>query len=123
MANWPGTLPQTLLYDLVEKRQPGKVRSSMDTGPAKQRARFTASVKEYTGALILNQSQLATFNTFYETTIGMGTDSFTWVDPFTDVGINLRFGNGEPEVQMIKPSDTLSHRLYRVSIPSLEKLP
>ena len=123
MANWPAGLPQTLLYDLVRKRQAGKVRSTMDTGPAKQRARFTASVKEYSGALVLTQAQLAIFNTFYETTLGHGTDSFTWIDPYTEVSSTLRFGDGEPQDQMIRPSVTLSDRLYRVTIPSLEKLP
>ena len=123
MATWPASLPQTLLYDLTEKRQAGKVRSQMDTGPAKQRKRFTATVKEYVGALILTQAQLATFKTFYETTLGEGVDSFTWVDPFTEVSASLRFGDGEPEVQMVRPSDTLADRLYHVSIPSLEKLP
>lgn len=124
MATWPASLPQTLLYDLTEKRQAGKVRSQMDTGPAKQRSRFTATTKEYAGNLPpLTQAQVATFKTFYETTLGQGTDSFTWVDPFLDTSAALRFGNGEPEIRMIRPSDTLANRLYNVTIPSLEKLP
>jgi len=121
MSTWPASLPQSLLYDLTEKRQPGKVRSPMDTGPAKQRARFTAVTKQYDGGLILTQAQLATFRTFYETTIGQGAVAFTWIDPFTDVSASLRFYD-EPEITLIRPSDTLADRLYRVTMP-LEKLP
>lgn len=121
MATWPASLPQTLLYDLTEKRQPGKVRSQTDTGPAKQRSRFTATTKEYDGSLMLTQAQVATFKTFYETTLAQGTDAFTWVDPFLDTSASLRF-RAEPETTLVRPSDTLSERLYRVTMP-LEKLP
>lgn len=121
MASWPASLPQSLLYDLTEKRQAGKVRSQMDTGPAKQRKRFTAVTKEYDGALVLTQAQVATFKTFYETTLGEGAVSFTWIDPFLDTSASLRFRD-EPEITLIRPSDTLGDRLYRVTMP-LEMLP
>lgn len=121
MATWPASLPQTLLYDLTGMRQAGKVRSQMDTGPAKQRKRFTAVAKEYDGALILTQAQVATFNTFYETTLGEGAVSFDWIDPYLDTSASLRF-RAEPEVTLVRPSDTLANRLYRVTMP-LERLP
>lgn len=121
MATWPTTLPQSLLYTLKRLRQSGKLRSDMDTGPAKQRARFTATTKEYEGSLILTGAQLAIFATFYETTLGQGAASFTWVDPVTDVSASLRFVK-EPEDTLIRADDNPNDRLYSVSM-SLERLP
>jgi hypothetical protein len=121
MATWPASLPQSLLLDLKRKRQGGKIRSDMDTGPAKQRARFTAAVQQYEGALLLTGAQLATFKTFYENTLGQGAASFTWIDPITDASASLRFME-EPEDTLVRAHDDPDLRLYRVTMP-LEKLP
>lgn len=121
MATWPATLPQTVLSDLVRQRQAGKVRSDMDTGPAKQRARFTATTKQFTASLMMTGAQLTTFYTFYETTLGQGAVSFTWVDPITDASATLRF-MGEPTDTLVRADDTPDDRLYSVTLP-LEKLP
>lgn len=121
MASWPGTLPQEILADATRTRQAGRVRSQMDTGPAKQRARFTATTKNYDARIILTGAQLTTFNTFYEDTLAHGTDSFTWVDPFTDASETLRFRD-EPQEALIKPDPTPNSRLYSVTLP-LEVLP
>lgn len=122
MATWPSTLPQSLLATLTRKRQPGKLRSPMDTGPAKQRARFTAAVKQFPDAEdLFTGAQLTTFGTFYETTLGQGAASFTWIDPITDASASLRF-MGEPEEQLVRADDDPDLRLYRVKLP-LELLP
>lgn len=121
MATWPATLPQSLLYTLKRSRQSGKVRSDMDTGPAKQRPRFTATTKDYDGSMILTGAQLTTFYTFYETTLGQGAASFTWIDPITDASATLRFVR-EPEDTLIVPHDDPDVRVYSVSM-SLEQLP
>lgn len=121
MASWPGTLPQTILAGSTRTRQSGRVRSEMDTGPAKQRQRFTAVTKNYDAQIIVTGAQLATFNTFYETTIGNGTDSFTWVDPFSGASETLRFRDDPQETNM-KPDATADDRLYMVTLP-LEVLP
>ena len=121
MATWPAGLPQTLLIDLTEKRQSGKVRSNMDTGPAKQRTRFTAVTKNYAGSLYLTGAELTTFKTFYEDTLGQGAASFTWVDPITDVAASLRFSE-EYELALVRSHDDPDNRLYHVTMP-IEKLP
>lgn len=123
MATWPASLPTRLLTGLVRKRQAGKVRSQMDSGPAKQRTRFTATTKTFdNGAEIMTGAQLTTFYNFYEDDLGHGALSFTWVDPITDVSATLRFGEGEPEDQLLVPHNDPDKRLYRVTMP-LEKLP
>lgn len=121
MPTWPSTLPQSLLYTLTRKRQSGKVRSDMDTGPAKQRARFSATVRQYDAELILTGAQLTTFATFYDTTIGQGAESFTWIDPVTDVAATLRFMS-DPEDVLIVAHDDPDERQWRVRF-QLEQLP
>jgi hypothetical protein len=123
MATWPASLPQTLLVEgLTRTRQPGRIRSDMDTGPAKQRNRFTATAKYFESAqLNLTGAQLTTFETFYVTTLGNGAASFTWIDPITDASATLRF-KGEPEASLLRPDATPDNRLYRVALP-LEVMP
>lgn len=122
MPTWPATLPQTLLRTLTRKRQPGKIRSQMDTGPVKQRTRFTATTKMFDASLIMTGAQLTTFYTFYEDDLGHGALSFTWVDPITDAAATLRFGDGEPEDLLLVANDDPDVRQYQVTLP-LEILP
>lgn len=121
MPTWPATLPQSLMMPLSRERQSGKIRSQMDTGAPKQRARFTATVKNFDAVLFMTGAQLATFDTFYETTLGQGAASFTWVDPVTGSSATLRF-RGEPKDELIKPHDVANDKLWQVTMP-LEKLP
>lgn len=122
MPTWPSTLPQSLLYTLTRKRQSGKVRSDMDTGPAKQRARFSATVYFYDAELILTGAQLVIFDTFYNVTVGQGVESFTWIDPVTDDPATLRFGEGDPEPVEVTAHDDPDKRQWRVRF-QLEQLP
>lgn len=122
MATWPASLPQTLLSTLTRKRQAGKVRTPMDVGPPKQRARYTAVTQTYEGSLILTGAQLTTFYTFYNDTLGYGAVSFTWVDPVTDASASLRFAEDEPEDELVYPHENPNKRLYRVKM-QIEKLP
>lgn len=121
MPTWPASLPQSVLADVSRKRQSGMIRSQMDTGAAKQRKRFTAVVRQYQASMILTGAQLATFDSFYESDLGQGATSFTWIDPVTDASCSLRF-MADPEVSMVKPSATVNNRLWRVTM-QLERLP
>lgn len=121
MATWPASLPQTLLRELTQSYQKGKIRTQMDTGPHKQRQRFTALTRFYDGALILDGTELQTFMTFFETTVGAGAGSFTWVDPIDDTSASLRFRE-DPTIELLVSHQTPASRQYRVTL-SLEKLP
>lgn len=123
MATWPASLPQTLLLEgLTRKRQPGRVRSEMDSGPPKQRSRFTATAKHFDAVqLNMTGAQLTTFYTFYEDTLGQGAAGFTWIDPITDASATLRF-KGEPQETLLVPDPTPDDRKYRVILP-LEIMP
>lgn len=121
MTAWPGTLPQSLQMTLTVKRQSGKLRSQMETGPAKQRPRFTATPLQYEGELLMTGAELAIFRAFYDDDIGQGSGSFTWVDPIDDTPATLRFMD-EYETTLVVPHDNPDNRIWRVTMP-LEKMP
>jgi len=116
MAAWPGSLPTLLEQGAQETRQQGFLRSSMDIGPPKQRARFTALSRFYSGTMLMTATQKATFDTFYTTTIGEGADQFDFLDPSDQVTtIQARF-TGVPTAA------ALDAGYWRVTLP-LEVLP
>ena len=121
MPTWPASLDQTVLANLTRQRQSAKLRSSVDVGPAKQRKRYTAAVKQFQASMLMTGTQLATFDAFYENDIGQGALSFDWINPVTDVTASLRF-HDEPQVTLRRPDSDPNERLYMVTLP-LEILP
>jgi len=122
MASWPASLPQSLFYALTRTRQSGALRSETDTGPAKQRARFTATAKRFEDASMkMTGAQLTVFYDFFEDTLGEGAASFTWIDPITDVSATLRFMAAPQDVMLAGAVDP-DERIYNVTLP-LELLP
>lgn len=92
MAAWPSSLPQlSLLAGAAETVQDATIRSEMDVGPAKRRRRYTAAVRRFSVPLILTVAQVATLETFYETTLSGGVDAFDWVHPRTLAAVSLAF--------------------------------
>ena len=86
----------------------------MDSGPASVRNRFTAITQTVKGSIVLTGSQLATFNTFFRSTLKQGALSFTWIHPFTEESVEIRFKK-KPEWQCIKPSSSVNDRMYQAS--------
>lgn len=80
MAVWPTSLPDISLA-LTETRQDAAVRTPMDAGPMKMRRRFSAASRYVAGSVILDNTQRATFDTFFETTIEEGSLPFDMDDP------------------------------------------
>ena len=105
MATWPGTLPTIPLRDnYQEGQQPGSaIRTPTDTGPPKQRKRFTAHVKVYRVTWEMTGTQLDTFWTFYRATLGNGALQFDGLPvPRTGTAANHRFNvSEEPQVTAI----------------------
>lgn len=99
MATWPGTLPTIPLQESYrETQQAGAaIRSQTDTGPPKQRNRFTAQVKTYQVVWEMTGAQLDTFWTFYRTTLGNGALQFDGLPaPRTGLTANHRFNVDQP---------------------------
>jgi hypothetical protein len=92
MAAWPAGLPQaSLLEGALETVQDATVRTEMDVGPAKRRRRYTAVVRRFSVPLILTLDQVATLETFYDSTLSGGVDAFDWLHPRTGASVSLAF--------------------------------
>lgn len=78
---WPASLPQNpQLMGFQESGAGATVRTQMDAGPAKVRRRFTIEVRNISLALVMTTAQVATFDTFWTSTISYGALAFDWVD-------------------------------------------
>jgi hypothetical protein len=89
---WPEVLPKTLLMEgLTVKRNSNVVRTQMDAGPKKTRRRYTASVKTFTGSMLLDEEQRFILEQFYRTVIADGVLRFFFTDPQTLETAEFRF--------------------------------
>ena len=100
MANptWPNTLPAYVTESgFNEQFQDQNTESTMDTGPAKIRRRFTKAIRFITCNLNMTKEQAEAFDTFWGTTCKGGSLPFDWVHPRTQVATTFRFRNPAPK--------------------------
>lgn len=90
MASWPTSLPDISL-SLTDARQDGAIRTPMGTGPAKMRRRFSAVSRYVEGSVILDNTERATFDTFFATTLAEGSLAFDMDDPRDGTTQSWRF--------------------------------
>jgi hypothetical protein len=121
MAVWPVSLPQSFELGVQDTRQQGFIRSTTDTGPYKQRKRFTATSRFLSGSMLLTGTQRATFETFYTTTISEGSDAFDFTDPSTFATISARFVQ-PPALSGVAGGATSTTLQFRIDL-LLEVLP
>jgi len=89
---WPDTLPDTLLMEgLAAKRSSNVIRTQMDAGPKKARRRYTASIKTFTGKMLLDAGQRFELERFYRTALADGVLRFYFTDPQTLERSEFRF--------------------------------
>lgn len=89
---WPDSLPQNIrVADHDASFPEGWVRTQMDNGPAKVRARFTAAPENHSSSLLMDSDQLQTFMDFWKSSIRMGSLPFEWTDPRTGTAAMVRF--------------------------------
>jgi len=94
MPAWPATLPQQPVLNSPEVGAPVKaiIRSEMDTGPAKTRARVTAAVRPLSMIFFpLTDAQVVIFEEWHRSEIAMGALAFDISHPVTDAPIRARF--------------------------------
>lgn len=90
--DWPAGLPPVLRLEGLTNRLPvGVIRTAMETGPAKQRPRFTAAPEPLSGSLLLTREQTLLLDTFWQVTLAMGALSFNWIHPRTLEEAEMRF--------------------------------
>ncbi len=96
--DWPSTLPADISRQGFNQTLPNnKISSSVDVGPAKTRKRFTANTSISNCTLLLSQSELAIFDTFYNGTTQSGVNYFNRQEPVTEETIEMRFIGNPPK--------------------------
>ena len=107
--NWPSTLPQSFQQSSYsESPQSGLIRTNMDSGPPKVRRRFTALVTTYKGSMILTNTQVATFKSFFTSTIKYGSLSFNFPDPTNLLStIEVLLKANDPPYNLVPDGETL----------------
>jgi len=121
MPTWPGTLPQYFELGVQDTRQQGFIRSQTETGPYKQRKRFTATSRFLSGTMLFTGTERATFETFYKTTLSEGTDAFDFIDPSDFSTASVRFVQ-PPTLSAVAGAVTAGTAQWRVDL-ALEVLP
>lgn len=78
LPTWPAInyKPQLGSFQQSQLANPG-LRTEMNAGTTRQRRKFTMRIAVQKVVIWLKASELATFVTFYETTLGDGTARFT----------------------------------------------
>ena len=89
---WPNFLPQVMrLEGLTAKKKSNVVRTQMDAGPQKSRRRYTVITKEFTGSIILNETQRQLMEDWYDNVLKNGSLRFSMKDPQTLEYAEFRF--------------------------------
>jgi hypothetical protein len=93
MPTWPAGMPDPIKPDTKFSGPQGAVlRTSMSSGPAKTRPRFTAATRAFDLSFApLSAALLATFEDFYEVDLAMGALEFDMAHPITGVTGSFRF--------------------------------
>jgi hypothetical protein len=91
-AAWPSTLPQQMDQEGYSETPPKLgIRTTMDSGPAKTRKRFSSGVRPISGSMPLTAAETEILDDFYLNTLQGGTLTFTWVHPRTGAAATFRF--------------------------------
>lgn len=87
-------------FGFRERRQRNVVGFAPETGIPKMRRRSTAVCVETQAKFELDDADLATFKTFYETTLKDGTLPFTWTHPVDGQSYTWMFSaDAAPEIE------------------------
>ena len=83
-VDWPATLPQYPLQDgFQEEFVEAQIRTGMEVGPVKSRAKYTAHQVNYTLRYAVNAIQKGILDSFYITSLYYGNDPYNFVHPMT----------------------------------------
>lgn len=92
MATWPTTFCP-LAGSYQETPPNNTIRTSMDRGPDKVRRRTTANVRPVSFKMLLNKTQVAQLDDFYNEDTFSGADPFDFTHPRTGASVQARFVN------------------------------
>lgn len=94
---WPVTLPQSfLMSSYTEQLGDGRLKTSMDRGPAKMRRVSSIPPAALSGQMRMNGDQVRTLETFFKTTTLGGTLVFTFPSQRAGAVLQCRFADNPP---------------------------
>ena len=117
MPTWPTQLPG-FNSGLRETQMDGFVRTPTDIGPGQQRRRYSATPVYFAGEMTFTQAERLTFQTFYNTELANGANTFTMDDPVTGNSATFQFTRA-PNFRIVSGADGNVH----IASISLERLP
>lgn len=114
IPNWPSSLPRSFLVDSYTDEEPDYVlQTTMDAPIPKQRRRFTAALRPFSGKMILDKEQKSTLKSFYYTNCA---SKFYFPDPDDPQNVILVRFTGKPKYNSISPD-------YQFVLLGLGKVP
>jgi hypothetical protein len=122
-AVWPAGLPQEALMGLSRQTDPNVIAYQTGHGPVKLRRSSSIPAVYETTEIELTGAQVATFDTFFDTTLVSGTLPFTWVDMISGAATTFRFREGrKPAFAEIVGARDRDSRIYS-GVLDLEVIP
>jgi hypothetical protein len=89
--SYPANLPGIRSNGFQSQYHDPVIRTQMDAGPAKQRLRYTAAPKKFTGTIIATEDEREIFEAWFTETLGFGTLRFVMQNPQTLQPEEFRF--------------------------------
>jgi hypothetical protein len=111
---YPDSLPAIRAAGFQSQYRDPVIRTQMDAGPVKQRLRYTAAPKQFTGTIVVDESGREIFEAWFTETLGFGTLRFAMQNPQTLGLEEFRFTGVY--------SETEADGLYELSLP-MERMP
>jgi hypothetical protein len=96
---YPDNLPGIRASGFQSQYQDPVIRTQMDAGPVKQRLRYTAAPKKFTGTVIVDESEREIFEAWFTETLGFGTLRFVMQNPQTLQPEEFRFTGAYGETE------------------------
>lgn len=112
--SYPDSLPGIRASGFQAQYQDPVIRTQMDAGPVKQRLRYTAVPKKFTGTIVVDEAEREIFEAWFTGFLGFGTLRFAMQNPETLAFEEFRFTGMYSETEV--------DGLFEITMP-LEKLP
>lgn len=116
MATWPASLPLPLMSGLSYAPRDQGITTQMQVGPPKRRRRSSADVVDYAAPVQFTGAQVATFRTFFSTTLAGGTLPFDLPDPTTGATVSMMFV-GPAVFTPMRAHEVVDERLWESVLP------
>ena len=105
VVNWPDELKRNVIrQSFQQKDESTLLRTKMETGPIKQRARYLQAVTTYTVEMWYRREDYAELVDFFRTTMAAGSLRFIYTHPLTLAEEVFRFGD-QPRYRFVGNND------------------